>query len=144
VPIALRTSLAVAAHEAPVVLVMAWVAVAGHNPLVCAAATLVLAAIAIAYAPFSRRRVWARDHLVDLGAMGAVMVLPLWSAAPVAGVHQHGAADLGPGAAVLQFAIVLAWAAIRIALLRRPEHRAPVSLASAVVCALGLAWMLIV
>lgn len=149
------------AQEAAPVAVMVWVVAIGHSGAAMLAGGLALALLSIAYAPAARRRLWAREHLVDLWAMVLVMLLLAVSGgvpsggatpdAPAGHSHGHAALSLGAGAAgagsagaalsaVAVLAVVLAWVLGR-ALVARGGWRIH-SLVSALVCGAGLAWML--
>jgi hypothetical protein len=148
------------AQEAAPVAVMVWVVTIGHSGAAMLAGGLALALLSIAYAPSARRRLWAREHLVDLWAMVLVMLLLAVSGgvpsggagpdAPAGHSHGHAALSLGAGAsgaggagsalgAIGVLAVVLAWVLGRV-LVARGGWRIH-SLVSALVCGAGLAWM---
>ena len=154
------------AQEAAPAAVMVWVIAVGHSGAAMLAGGLALALLSIAYAPAARRRLWAREHLVDLWAMVLVMLVLVVSRGATAsgGVpdapagHSHGLAALSLGAggalsavaggagaggalsAVAVLAVVLAWMLGR-ALVARGGWRIH-SVVSALVCGAGLAGML--
>ncbi len=147
------------AHEAAPAAVMVWAVAVGHSGAAMVAGGLALALLSIAYAPAARRRLWAREHLVDLWAMVLVMLLlvlgrgaPVDAAvpdAPAGHAHAHaalslGAAGTGGGVAALSIvavlAVLLGWVLGRV-LVARGGWRIH-SLVSAIVCGAGLAWML--
>lgn len=144
-----------ALHEAPAMAIMAGAVIAGHAGLALAGSALGLAALSMGYARLARHRVWARDHVIDLWAMAAMMLGMLWagstagvatsganlfgSAAIVSDAHHHALAPLGAGAVI---AVVVAWFGARSWSAFRSGIRTH-SVLSAAVCGAGMLWMLV-
>jgi hypothetical protein len=104
--------------------------------------------VAMVRARAARTMLAAREFLVDVLAMALVLLVPLihGSPSPTLGMTMRGMSGASLGGGMTAAILILAWALVRLAMIRRPAaagHRTA-SVLSGSCCAVGLLAMLLI
>jgi hypothetical protein len=132
-------------HQAPMIVAMALMTTVLRSTLGLLVIIAGLWLVALVRARAARTSISAREFLVDMLAMGVVLIVPLIHAGS-SSMSMPGMAATSLGGRATAVILILAWAGARYALLRMPAGRPERtgSVVSASCCALGLVAMLVI
>ena len=135
-------------HQAPMLVAMTLMATLLRSTLGLLTIIAGLWLVALLRARAARVTVAAREFLLDVLAMALVLVVPHIQASPASpsGMAMSGMNGASLGGGMTAAILILGWALVRLAMIRRPAARGhrTASVVSGSCCAVGLLVMLLI